>query len=156
MKKCNDLDLSLPPNERARLGQLLLYLADDVLDAVNNALKPYHISESKLSLLLLFVITNNNEQHSLQPSEIAEKLGIRRASVTKQLIYLEEQKLISRTVSTEDQRMVDVKITALGDQLLSLVMPHYWQACAEMANCLTEEETMLLIILLRKIHHKSV
>jgi DNA-binding MarR family transcriptional regulator len=143
--------LIVPPNSRAKSGQLLLMLADDILDGVNKALEAYHTSESKLSLLLLFVATSN-QNHSLQPSEIAEKLGIRRASVTKQLIWLEEHHFIAREISSEDQRMVNVTITAEGYQLLEQVMPHYWQACAELTNGLTEKETMLLFSLLKKIH----
>jgi DNA-binding MarR family transcriptional regulator len=141
----------VPPNARAKSGQLLLMLADDILDAVNKALEAYHISESKLSLLLVLIATSN-QNHSLQPSEIAEKLGIKRASVTKQLIWLEKHHFIGREVSSEDQRMINVTITAEGYQLLDQVMPHYWQACAELTNRLTEKETMLLFSLLEKIH----
>lgn len=140
-----------PPNTRAHVGQLLLQLADDVLDTVNSALKVHQISESKLSLLLLIVATGN-QPHSLQPSEIADRLGIRRASVTKQLIWLEEHHFITRTINSEDQRMVNVTITTVGYQLLDQVMPDYWQTCAEIANKLTEEETILFLTLLRKVH----
>lgn len=141
----------VPPNTKAQLGQLLLQLADDVLDAVDKTLEVHHISESKLSYLLLFVATSNHPQ-SLQPSEIAEKLGIRRASVTKQLIWLEEHKFITRTISKEDQRMVNVTITEAGYQLLDQVMPDYWKTCAELSNDLTPEETLQLLTLLKKIH----
>lgn len=144
-------DMAVPPNTNAQLGQLLLQLADDVLDAVNKTLEAYHISESKLSLLLLFVAASNPPQ-SLQPSEIAEKLGIRRASVTKQLIWMEKHHFITRTISREDQRMINVTITEEGYQLLDQVMPHYWQTCAELSNKLTNEETILLLTLLKKIH----
>lgn len=143
--------ITAPPNIRAQLGQLLLQLADDVLDAVNKTLEVYHISESKLSLLLLFVAASNDPQ-SLQPSEIAEKLGIRRASVTKKLIWMEKHQFITRTISSEDQRMINVTITEEGYQLLAQVMPHYWQTCAELSNKLTNEETILLLTLLKKIH----
>jgi DNA-binding MarR family transcriptional regulator len=143
--------IAAPPNIRAQLGQLLLQLADDVLDAVNKTLEVHHISESKLSLLLLFVAASNHPQ-SLQPSEIAEKLGIRRASVTKQLIWMEKHHFITRTISSEDQRMINVTITQEGYQLLDQVMPHYWQTCAELSNQLTNEETILLLTLLKKIH----
>lgn len=143
--------IAVPPNTSAQLGQLLLQLADDVLDAVNKTLEVHHISESKLSLLLLFVAVSNQPQ-SLQPSEIAEKLGIRRASVTKQLIWMEKHQFITRTISSEDQRMINVTITEEGYQLLAQVMPHYWQTCAELSNKLTNEEKILLLTLLKKIH----
>ncbi|MDR3577191.1 MAG: MarR family transcriptional regulator [Anaerolineaceae bacterium] len=143
-------DITIPPNTRARLGEVLLQLSDDVLDAINNALNEYHISESKFALLLLLFQASTDQP--LQPSEIADKLGIRRASVTKQLIWLEEHRLITRTICPEDQRMVHVSITEKGHQLLHLVLPHYWQACADLTQELTEEETVCLLHLLMKIH----
>lgn len=138
-----------PPNTRARLGEVLLQISDDVLDAINNGLKEYQISESKFGLLLL--LFNTSTDQPLQPSEIANRLGIRRASVTKQLIWLEEHQLITRTICPEDQRMVNVTITEEGYQLLDLVLPHYWQTCANLTSKLTDEETASLLHLLIKI-----
>lgn len=142
--------VTIPPNTRAQLGEVLLQVSDDVLDAINNALKEYHISESKFTLLLL--LFNTSTDQPLQPSEIANMLGIRRASVTKQLIWLEEHQLITRTICPEDQRMVNVTITEKGYRLLDLVLPHYWQACADLTQKLTEEETVCLLHLLMKIN----
>lgn len=138
-----------PPNTRAQLGEVLLQLSDDILEIINNTLKEYDISESKFSLLLL--LYNTSTDQPLQPSEIADKLGIRRASVTKQLIWLEEHQLITRTICLEDQRMVNVTITEKGYHLLDLVLPHYWKACANLTNKLTDEETVCLLHLLIKI-----
>jgi DNA-binding MarR family transcriptional regulator len=141
-----------PPSERAKSGQLLLHIADDVLDAVSNSLKPFHFSESKLSLLLALLIGLDKQKKSIQPSKIAAKLGIKRSSVTKQLNWLEGNGFISRSICVDDQRMVDVGITQKGYRLLNGAMPKYWQTCAEMSNRLTEEETTLLVTLLQKIH----
>ena len=141
--------ITIPPNTRARLGEVLLQISDDVLDAINNALKEYHITESKFALLLL--LFNTSTDQPLQPSEIANRLGIRRASVTKQLIWLEEHQLITRTICLEDQRMVNVTIIEEGYRLLDIALPHYWQACANLTKKLTEEETGCLLDLLIKI-----
>lgn len=141
--------ITAPPNTRAQLGEVLLQISDEVLDAINNALKEYHISESKFALLLLLFRTSTDQP--LQPSEIANVLGIRRASVTKQLIWLEEHQLITRTICPEDQRMVNVTITNEGYRLLDLVLPHYWQACAKLTKKLTDEDTVRLLDLLIKI-----
>lgn len=144
-------DHAIPVNIRAELGQVLLQMSDDFLDTVNDVLRPFHASESKLSLLLL-LNQASLQNKSLQPSEIADHLGIRRASVTKQLIGLKFHGLIKRTINVEDQRMVNVVLTEKGHYLLELVMPHYWQACAKFSHGLTDEETVTLLRLLRKIH----
>ncbi len=144
-------NILIPPTKRAELGSLLLHLADDALDKANFALTPQKISESKLELLLLLV-SQNDKRHFLLPSEIAEKLGIKRASVTKQLIWLEKRRLISRSISAQDQRMVNVNITASGYELLARAMPLYWGACTDLSSGLSEEEVALLFTLLQKIH----
>ncbi|MBP2654796.1 MAG: mhqR [Firmicutes bacterium] len=139
-----------PPHIQAELGQLLLRLADDVIDAVNDSLEQCHISESKLNLLLILT-SNNTSSIPLQPSEIAKRLGIRRSSVTKQLVWLEKHQFIARTISQEDQRMVNVNITAKGYQLLNQAMPLYWQTCSSFSNNLTYQEALQLFALLKKI-----
>lgn len=140
---------TLPPNRRAQLGEILWQISDEVLEAINTALKEYHISESKFSLLL--TLYNTSTDQPLQPSEIADLLGIRRASVTKQLIWLEEQQLITRSVCPEDQRMVNVAITEKGHQLLQVVLPQYWQTCAALTGTLAEDEVADLLRLLIKL-----
>jgi hypothetical protein len=66
--------ITVPPNTRARLGEVLLQISDDVLEAINNALQEYHISESKFALLLL--LFNTSSDQPLQPSEIANRLRV--------------------------------------------------------------------------------
>ncbi|SFX42745.1 DNA-binding transcriptional regulator, MarR family [Thermoactinomyces sp. DSM 45891] len=144
-----EYSITIPPNTRARLGEVLLQISDDVLDAINVTLKEFQISESKFALLML--LFNTRVDQPLQPSEIADYLGIRRASVTKQLIWLEEHRLITRTIIPEDQRRVHVTITEEGFRLLNLALPHYWQTCANLTNNLTEEEATRLLKLLIKM-----
>lgn len=141
--------IAIPPNTRAQLGETLLHMSDEVLEAINHALKEHNISESKFALLLM--LFNTSTEQPLQPSEIANMLGIRRASVTKQLIWLEEHQLITRTICPEDQRMVNVSITEAGYRLLELALPHYWEACAKLTKKLSEAETGNLLDLLRKM-----
>ncbi|MBP2650573.1 MAG: mhqR [Firmicutes bacterium] len=145
-----DNSIIIPPQPRAELGQLLLYLADDVLDCVNDALEQCNISESKLNLLLILASTSTSST-PFKPSVIAKRLGIRRSSVTKQLIELEKHHFIIRTINEEDQRMVNVSITSEGCQLLNQAMPLYWQTCTDFSNNLTYEEALQLLVLLKKI-----
>ena len=144
----------VPADTRAELGQLLLQMSDDFLEAVNEVLHPFHLSESKLSFLLL-LNSASVQNKSLLPSEIAVNLGIRRASVTKQLITLKFHGLVQRNVNFEDQRMVNIELTKKGHDLLERVMPYYWQVCAKFSHGLTDEETITLLNLLRKIHPKK-
>ncbi|WP_432748841.1 MarR family winged helix-turn-helix transcriptional regulator [Pectinatus frisingensis] len=141
--------ITISPSTRSQLGEVLLHISDDVLLSINNILKKYYITESKFALLLLLFNTSTNQ--SLQPSEIANIMGIRRASVTKQLIWLEKHQLIIRNICPKDKRMVNVTITKKGHQLLKLVLPGYWQTCADFTEKLTDAEVVRLLHLLIKI-----
>lgn len=67
----------------------MLWLGDNVLDMVDIDLAAFDITESKLDLLLLLSL--HADQELVTPSSIADRLGIRRSSVTALLIWLEKK-----------------------------------------------------------------
>ncbi|WP_110045286.1 MarR family transcriptional regulator [Paenibacillus cellulosilyticus] len=134
----------------ARLGLLMLWFSDNYLDAVDLALSPFGITESKLDLLLLLKLHENRE--GITPSSLADRLGIRRASVTALLEWLEKRDLIAREQSKLDRRMVYVKITAEGLELLDKTLPTFWSACSTVMSDLDQEETMFLDKILVKLN----
>lgn len=81
---------------------------------------------------------------------MANKLGIRRASVTKQLIWLEQHGIITRETNPEDKRMIDVKITEKGMVLLRAALPAYWKTCTGFAAKLSDADVSIMIHLLLK------
>lgn len=140
---------SYPPDSRSMAGQLLLFIADDVIDAINKALKPFGISEGRFGLLLVFM-SGRTEENTMQPSELADKVGVTRATITKQLNILEQCGIIEKRVNSSDQRMVDIAITEKGHRLLHDALPEYWKACAEMVSPLSSEEVSELIRIIEK------
>lgn len=73
----------------AQMGLLMLWLSDNVLDVIDEDLSAFGITESKLDLLLLLLL--HEERELVTPSAIADRLGIRRASVTALLDWLEKE-----------------------------------------------------------------
>lgn len=144
-------NLNQIPSKRSESGQLLLHISDDILDSMNEALKPFGITESRFGLLIL-IQRNAESNTTMKPSEIAVKLGIKRASVTKQLNWLENRHFISRSNDKKDQRATSVKITDRGLSLIRKAMPAYWDTCSRFTENLSEKETAVLSALLKKIH----
>ena len=140
--------LTVPPNNRAKLGEILLHISDDILSAVNHELMKYEISESKFALLLR--LYERRETGICKPSELANILGIRRASVTKQLISLENQGLITRKTNDIDKREVNVTITDKGYALFHNSIFTYWQTCSKLVEKLNDDEVNLMIKLTLK------
>lgn len=134
----------------AHMGLLMLWLSDNVLDVMDLDLSPYGITESKLDLLLLLVLHDGRDL--VTPSGIADRLGIRRASVTALLDWVEKRKWIIRNQSDEDRRMIHVSITEEGRELVKQVLPAFWSTCASLLDGLTEEERTTFEKILIKLH----
>ncbi|RKN75987.1 MarR family winged helix-turn-helix transcriptional regulator [Paenibacillus ginsengarvi] len=134
----------------SRLGLLMLWFSDHFLDAVDLELAPFGITESKLDLLLLLKLHENRTY--IAPSSLADRLGIRRASVTALLDWLEKRNLIIREQSELDRRRIHVQITKEGQELLDRVLPAFWSACSSIMNDLDHDEVALLDKMLVKLN----
>lgn len=134
----------------AHLGLLLMWLGDNVLDVMDLELAPYNITESKFDLLLLLTLHDGREL--ITPSAIAERLGIRRASVTALLDWLEKRNWIAREQSSLDRRMIHVSITPEGRELVEGVLPTFWSACSSLVSELEPEERRVLEKLLLRLN----
>ena len=139
--------------EAAKLGLLLLWLSDDILNAVNDRLAPFGISESKIDILMLIIshATEQVERLPPTPTSIAEYVGVSRATVTGVLDWLERRGLVARKRHPTDRRSLHADITVSGKNLLKKALPHYWAACAELTATLDERDRRDLNRVLRKI-----
>jgi len=136
--------------QSTKMGLQLLWLSDNILDVMDLDLAPYGITESKLDVLLLLVLHEGRE--SVTPSAIADRLGIRRASVTALLDWLEKRGWIAREQSARDRRMLHIRITTEGKALVDQVLPTFWATCASLLDDLDEQEIQLFEKVLNKLH----
>lgn len=134
----------------ARMGLLMLWLSDNILDVMDVELAPYGITESKLDMLLLLRLHEGREL--VTPSAIADRLGIRRASVTALLDWLGKRGWVSREQSAKDRRMIHVGITPEGRALVDQVLPAFWSTCASLLDGLDSEERKVFEKILEKLH----
>lgn len=134
--------------EDAKLGLMLLWLSDYVLDVADNELAPFGITESKLDLLLLLTL---HEDRRATPSALAQRLGITRASATSMLDWLEKRNLVVRNHSKEDRRKVYVSLTDEGRAFITKVLPTYWSSCASNLIDLEPDERKVFEKLVSKL-----
>ncbi len=134
----------------AQMGLLMVWLSDNILDVIDLNLAAYNITESKFDLLLLLTLHEGREQ--ITPSAIADRLGIRRASVTALLDWLEKRNWIAREQSSTDRRMVHVRITAEGRALVAEVLPTFWLTCSSLVKDLEPEEQKVFEKVLVKLN----
>jgi MarR family transcriptional regulator, 2-MHQ and catechol-resistance regulon repressor len=81
--------------------------------------------------------------HTLGPMyqrELSQRILRSSASVTAVVDGLERRGLVSRTRSTEDRRLVEVGLTAAGDDFMAEVLPVYMSQVREEFSVLSREE----------------
>jgi DNA-binding MarR family transcriptional regulator len=145
----------------ARLGLSLLWLADDVIAAVNRKLERVNISEAKLDVLMILAaqLSQPDDERSVRqtPSGLAEYFGITKASATGLIDWLENRKLVARTRHATDRRSTPVQITPAGEKLVAQAVPIFEQACGELVDVLSERDRRDLQRILDKlwIHMKA-
>ncbi|MBO0459508.1 MarR family transcriptional regulator [Enterococcus hulanensis] len=116
--------------------------------AYDAVLEEYGLSESKF-IILMFL--ERAEEHSLMPSELAEKLGASRATITKLVNNMERDQLIRKIPSASDKRAVLVQMTDIGTEVLVEFLPKNFEATKTLLNQLSKEEIDQLFYLLNKI-----
>ncbi|MFJ8461664.1 MarR family winged helix-turn-helix transcriptional regulator [Lysinibacillus xylanilyticus] len=134
--------------EDAKLGLMLLWLSDYVLDVMDIDLAPFGITESKLDLLILLTL---HDERRATPSAIAERLGITRASATSMIDWLEKRNLVVRNHSKEDRRKIYVSLTEEGRTFVAKILPTYWSSCASNMIDLEPDERKVFEKLVNKL-----
>ena len=132
------------PVSAATLGMTLLWLADDWQAAVNEDLRVHDISENKLGMLILIHLARQRFHTDISPSELAQLVGVERASVTGILDWLEKRKFIRRKPDSDDRRKLTIHLTVSGEALFSQMLKTYWKACADLVADLSAAEQRTL------------
>ncbi|MBL8021043.1 MAG: MarR family transcriptional regulator [Leptospirales bacterium] len=128
----------------ATLGMTLLWLADDWQAAVNADLAVHGISENKLGMLILLRLARDRFNTDITPSELAELVGVERASVTGILDWLENRNFIARTPDATDRRKFTIRLTAKSQGLFEKMLKTYWKSCASLVGELSPAEQQTL------------
>ncbi len=98
----------------------MMETASEILCAVNRALHREGISQARFRLLL---VLRRSGQEGIHPMDLAEILGVERATVTGLLKGVERAGLALRRPCREDRRAVVVALTAKGRRLIDSVAP---------------------------------
>ena len=96
--------------------------------------------------------------HSLGPMyqrNLSQRILRSSASVTAVVDGLERRGLVSRTRSCEDRRLVEVGLTAEGDEFMKEVLPVYMSKVREEFSVLSRDEQEELGRLCRTLGRKS-
>jgi DNA-binding MarR family transcriptional regulator len=130
---------------------VLLRTATDTLNAFDHYLLRLGMSQGKFTVLMLL---NRDPQQGLSPSDLADKAGVTRATMTGLLDGLEREKLVSRQGDRADRRRAVVRLTTAARSFLDGMLPDYYTEVHELMADLTESDKLHLTELLGKISHR--
>ena len=127
----------------------LLRSGSELLTAFETILGNQGLSQGRF---LTLIVMNRNPDDEVSPSFLAEKVGVRRATMTGLLDRLERDDLIERLTHQRDRRKINVRLTSNGRQVLADMLPNYYRSIAKIMANLTEKERLELTSLLVKVN----
>jgi len=127
----------------------LMRTGSDLLTAFETVLGKYGLSQGRF---LILIVMNRTPEKEINPSTLAEKLGVKKATVTGLLDGLEKDSFIERVSDPRDRRKIGIRLTANGRQLLDEMLPDYYRHMARLTANLSENERQTMISLLGKVN----
>jgi DNA-binding MarR family transcriptional regulator len=128
---------------------VLLRVGSDVLDALEAYLTKKGTSQGKFTILMLL---NRDPDVGISPSDLADRSGVTRATITGLLDGLSREKLVVREDDVGDRRKAVVRLTARGRKMLDEMLPDYYRQVADLMGGLSDTEKVTLIELLTKVN----
>ena len=120
----------------------LLRVSSDLSMALDNFLAGYGLLQSRWWVLILLM---REQSLTSTPSELAEKAGVSRATMTGLIEGLQREGLVARLEDDQDRRKYAVKLTTAGQARLDAVMPDYYRRVQQLMQPVAEEERHALV-----------
>ena len=117
-------------------------------EQVNQALKPYKISEPQYNVLR---ILRGQKGNPIAVQNIQSRMIQRSSNVTRIVDKLLEKGLVNRTICPENRRKMNVTITQKGQELLLHLDGVLSEMHEPLMNKLTQEESETLANILNKL-----
>lgn len=126
----------------------ILRAGSDLSDALDALLGKHGLLQGRWWVLILLMREDNLTS---TPSDLAEKAGVSRATMTGLVDSLERDGLVQRLDDANDRRKFSIKLTAAGQDKLDQVMPDYYQKVRRLMQVLTLQERDHLVTHLKML-----
>lgn len=126
----------------------LMRVGSDVLDGFASHYVRHGTSQGRFLVLMLL---ERQPEAPLLPSELADKMGVTRATITGLLDGLERDGLIERRIHAHDRRALTVHLTPKARGWLEAMLPDHYRRIADLMADLNPDERRQLIALLAKV-----
>jgi DNA-binding MarR family transcriptional regulator len=132
------------------IGTYLRYMriSAAVLSRMETLLTSYGLAPARMHILMLLLQAG---EEGIRPSDLAEQVGVTRATMTGLLDNLEKSGLIAREPDRNDRRALVIKITPAGIALAERVMPIHMRNIYSLLRDLTQSDHTALRECMAKI-----
>lgn len=120
----------------------ILRSASDISSALDALLAQHGLLQGRWWVLVLLM---RREDLTSSPSDLAEKAGVTKATMTGFIDGLEREGLVSRFMDTSDRRKFLIRLSVAGQQKLDTVMPVYIQCVTQFMDVLGKPQRNTLI-----------
>ncbi|XXF78557.1 MarR family transcriptional regulator [Myxococcaceae bacterium GXIMD 01537] len=125
----------------------VMQVGSDVQRAFEAGYARHGLSRGRFLLMMMLL----RHAEGLRPAELAEVMGVTRATVTGLMAGLEKEGLILRREHAEDGRMALVRLSARGRQKLEGMLPDHYRRTAALMSGLSSAERQQLLALMDKM-----
>ncbi|MCG3143234.1 MAG: Transcriptional repressor MprA [Gammaproteobacteria bacterium] len=131
----------------------ILRIGTDLSEALDGFLARRGLLQGRWWVLILLM---REDDLTSTPSELAEKSGVSRATMTRLIDGLARDGLVKRLGDRSDRRKYSIRLTAAGQARLDEVMPEYYPRVKRMMKVLSaaQREQLLQNLLLLKERSK--
>jgi DNA-binding MarR family transcriptional regulator len=120
----------------------LLRASSDISDALDKLLARHGLLQGRWWVLVLLM---REDDLISSPTELAEKAGVTKATMTGFIDGLEREGLVVRLLDAADRRKISIKLTPAGQQKLDEVMPDYHRKVKALMSILTKDQRTAMV-----------
>lgn len=132
-------------DELGFVSRSIYHVGEQSLDASGLSVAQYRV------LMHLFFAEQMGDRGELNPSEISERQGVSRNTMSAFIRNLEEEGLVERSLDDRDRRRFNIRLTENGRSLVQKHARDHLQTIGQCFRALTTAEQETLIQLLHKI-----
>lgn len=130
---------------------LLMRVGSDVLYAFEKYLASHGMSRGTFSVLM---VLNRDPERGLNPSDLASKCGVTRATMTGLLDGLERKGLLRRESEQADRRTILIRLAPKAGELLEGMLHDYYRRVALLMGGLSLDDQQAMSDMLMKVYER--
>lgn len=120
----------------------LLRASSDISTALDKLLAKHNLLQGRWWVLVLLM---RQEDLTSTPTDLAEKAGVTKATMTGFIEGLVKEGLVTRITDDADRRKLLIKLTTLGQEKLDVVLPDYYKKVSALMSALSNAQRESLV-----------